>query len=265
LAFFFQGAAKPGKTPADVDCRSLSQVLNANVVYVADPSLVCSPTLTTSWYAGHEGFPAQEILRGLLAQMQRELGATRPVYLGGSSGGFAALYFSWHVPGSVAVAANSQVSLQRHYQGPVGDYRNFCWPNLSKDAPLSDVICQDVARLYAKEVPNSVVYLQNSMDPFHVKNHMSLFLASIKRSNFVNVVAEARFWGKVGHGGSVPREVWVSWARTALDAESTSALGLLTAHQTAAPSPSPSPPPPDAPSEDVELARRMAALARAAH
>lgn len=260
LVIVFQGAVKPGRPTADFDTSALAQQLDATVISIAEPSLVRSANLATSWYAGHEGFPAQRILVDSLHRIQRALDVTRPIYVGGSSGGFAALYYSWHTPGSVAVAVNPQTSLERHLPKPVREYRLSCWPALPADASLSDVIDQDLTVLYGEKVPNAVVYLQNSMDPFHLRNHLGPFLSSIRQADYATVVTEVGFWGKFGHSGSIPRKIWYEWTRVALDASSISATDLLACREQ--PVREVATNERRAASDDTSIARRIADLVR---
>lgn len=232
LVILFHGAVKPERREVvtDFNTAKLAKLLDANVVAVTDPSLACSPMLTAAWYLGHDGFRSQRVLAKLFRQLQERLKIERRIYVGGSAGGFAALYYSWVDPDSVAIAVNPQTSLSRHRASHQATYRDACWPNLPADAQLSTVVHDDLSTLYRKRVPNSVVYLQNSMDAFHLRNHMAPFLGAIRQAELTRVVTEVRFWGVVGHSNSIPRQAWFEWVRAGLEASSTSAVDLLEAH-----------------------------------
>jgi pimeloyl-ACP methyl ester carboxylesterase len=262
LVVLFHGAVKPDRRHlvTEFNTPKLAKLIDANVVAVTDPSLDRSPTLTAAWYLGHEGFAAQRLLAKLFRQIQDRLKVERPVYIGGSAGGFAALYYSWACPGSVAIAVNPQTSLTRHRTSHQSAYRQACWPTLSQEVELSSVVHEDLTLLYRKKVPNSVVYLQNSMDPFHLRNHLAPFLGAIRPADLAKVVTDVRFWGTVGHSNSIPRQAWFDWARAALAAASTSAVDLLSAHAASAlTAPSSRQPARDA---DITIARHLADLAR---
>jgi pimeloyl-ACP methyl ester carboxylesterase len=260
LLVLFHGAVKPDRRHlvTEFNTPRLAKLVDANVVAVTDPSLERSPTLTAAWYTGHEGFPAQRLLAKLFKQIQDRLKITRSVYVGGSAGGFAALYYSWVSPGSVAVAVNPQTSLSRHRTAHQLNYRTACWPSLTSDALLSTVIHEDLSHLYRKRVPNAVVYLQNSMDPFHLRNHLAPFVGAIRQADLAKVVTDVRFWGTVGHSNSIPRQAWFDWARAALDAPTTSAVDLLSTHAAAARQATEH----RARPRDLSLARGLADLAR---
>jgi hypothetical protein len=84
----------------------LDEYVPASVVAIADPSRSRHANLTAAWYAGHEGFETQQILPGLIRRLAAACGAGRVIFLGGSVGGFAALYYSWHLPVSVVIVTN---------------------------------------------------------------------------------------------------------------------------------------------------------------
>jgi pimeloyl-ACP methyl ester carboxylesterase len=262
LVVLFHGAVKPDRRHlvTEFNTPKLAKLIDANVVAVTDPSLERSATLTAAWYLGHEGFPAQRLLAKLFRQIQDRLKIERPVYVGGSAGGFAALYYSWVNPGSVAIAVNPQTSLSRHRTAHQLAYRNACWPSLEAGAGLGTVVHEDLSVLYRKKVPNAVVYLQNSMDPYHLRNHLAPFVGAIRPADLAKIVTDVRFWGTVGHSNSIPRQAWFDWARAALDATSISAVDLLTAHAQQASTSSPAPE--RLQDTDLGLARRLAELAR---
>lgn len=262
LLVLFHGAVTPERRHlvSEFNTPKLAQLVDANIVAVTDPSLGRSPTLTAAWYAGHEGFPAQRLLAKLFRQIQDRLKIERTVYVGGSAGGFAALYYSWVSPGSVAIAVNPQTGLTRHRTSHLHSYRTACWPTLEAESPLSSVIHEDLSQLYRKRVPNSVVYLQNSMDPFHLRNHFAPFVGAIRPADLTNkIVSDVRFWGKVGHSNSIPRQAWFDWARAALNASTTSAVDLLASHAAGV---RPEPIVGQAREADVVLARLLADSAR---
>jgi pimeloyl-ACP methyl ester carboxylesterase len=265
LLVLFHGAVTPDRRHlvTEFNTPRLANLVDANVVAVTDPSLAQSPTLTAAWYLGHETFRSQKLLTKMFRQLEARLRIVRTVFVGGSAGGFAALYYSWASPGSIAIAVNPQTSLTRHRRSHEAAYRAACWPGLAPELPLASVVHEDLALLYKKRVPNSVVYLQNCMDPFHLRNHFAPFIGAIRPADLSRVVTNVGFWGTVGHSNSIPRQVWFDWAKTALAAETTDAVGLLAAHQRSAIVPRPGNKA-KANENDIAVARHIAKLAKTA-
>jgi hypothetical protein len=232
LAVVFHGAVNrqkrkipylsPFMPPADCDAHQL---------VISDPTMELPGTFAASWYCGHAGFPLQAILPPLLKEISAALGVKRTVYLGASSGGFAALLYSWHHHGSVAVAANPQTSFETYIQGPITRYRSECWPDLADNAELRGKIECDLPALYAKGFGNTVVYVQNTSDLSHLRTQFATFLAALPAENFGNVVCDVGFWGVHGHSGSVPTEVYTDWMRAAFEAKDAQAKDILDRHR----------------------------------
>ncbi len=224
LVFVFHGAVARDRKriPQFADVFGV----DATVVGVADPTLNLAPDLSVGWYAGHQGYPAQTHLTELFLEIQQALCATRPVFVGGSSGGFAALYFSHRIEGSVAVAVNPQTSIDRYMARWRQHYIGTCWPNL-EDRQLSDVVVSDLCSLYAQSFSNSIVYLQNCADFAHVRDHMAPFIASLPTKLLRRVALRVGFWGITGHSASIPKSAWTPWVRAALHAKTATLVEML--------------------------------------
>jgi hypothetical protein len=195
----------------------------ASVIEIADPSLAQLSTLATAWYAGHEGFETQHIFPTLIERMATACDAERVIFLGGSSGGFAALYYSWRLPHSIAIVMNPQTDLDRYNPSPIRRYRTSCRPSLGKDAPLATVIASNLATCYAQCVDNTVIYLQNASDSAHVRNQFAPFIAAIDLANQKHVLPRLHYWGREGHKPP-PAHAWLEWLTAAI-ASPTSAAG----------------------------------------
>jgi pimeloyl-ACP methyl ester carboxylesterase len=204
----------------------LRTAVPATVIGIADPSLGRGPKLSTAWYAGHEGFETQRILPELLGRVAAACGAERVIFLGASAGGFAALYYAWRYPGSVAVVINAQTDIERHYVRLRSAYRAVCWPGLGKEERLSGAIATSVVGCYAGRFDNTVVYLQNASDAMHVRNHFAPFLAAIDEQKHGRLLARLAYWGREGHKPPPTRE-WFAWLTAAIEAPSASAEDIL--------------------------------------
>lgn len=152
----------------------------------ADPTLDAGPELEIGWYLGTRDFdPAISIVQ-IIERAQREVGATRLLFIGGSGGGHAALRFSAMFPGSGCYVFSPQTIVSKYHQRHV---RAFVRTALyDETAPVSRFeeefgSRQDLVSLYGTGHPrNSVYYFQNSLDPFHVKHHFEPFEKAMRES-----------------------------------------------------------------------------------
>lgn len=182
---------------------------------VSDPSMLAAGCHAMSWYAGHQGAAVQPALLQLFKAVVAGLGVERVVYLGTSVGGFAALFYSWHHPGSLALVGNPQTRISDYYPRHVAAYRAECWPGLAPDAPLDSVICENVRTLYGTGVANHVIYVQNPTDSFHLFNHMVPFLAAIAGAEpRARIVVDVTYPGKPGHSPAWP--ILKRWLQAAI-------------------------------------------------
>ena len=175
----------------------------AHQLSISDPTLSALDGFSISWYAGHEGFHAQELFTDLILKIVEAMGIKRVIFFGTSSGGFAALYYGWRHPGSTVVVGNPQTNINKYYKSHINRYRSACWPNLNLNDELSSKICDDVGMLYGKNIPNSVIYVQNPTDRFHLFNHMVPFLSRINvHEERDKILCHCAYSGKIGHGPS---------------------------------------------------------------
>jgi pimeloyl-ACP methyl ester carboxylesterase len=205
--------------------KFLDTYVPASVIGLADPSLALSPDLTAAWYAGHEGFELQQFLPAFLQQIADACDAKRVIFLGSSVGGFAALYYSWRFPQSIAIVTNPQTDIDRFYLRHRTVYRAVCRPSLPDNEPLSTVITSDLVSCYAKRFDNTVIYLQSAADPTHIRNHFSPFLGAIKIDNHRRLLARLAYWGREGHKQPPARE-WLAWVKAAIISPSSEAEDL---------------------------------------
>lgn len=199
---------------------------HAHQLVISDPSLALDKKLTLGWFAGSSGTPLQRLLTPFLASLIEKLQIEKVIFAGGSGGGFAALYYSWLVPGSVAVVASPQTNIYEYRRSHREAYIQACWPKV-KDVDIEfSGPCFDLREIYRKSMDNTVVYLQSNRDLSHMEKHLSPFLSSLPRSALRRLVLKCTFWGKVGHSGSVPPSEVTAWIRAALSAEEVTSEGI---------------------------------------
>lgn len=226
LVFTFTGAVtRDGQPLPQFGATGLRNHVPASFIRLADPSLVRHDEMRLAWYAGHEGFELQKILPDFLQRMIDSLGATRVAFVGGSGGGFAALYYSWQIPNSVAVVVNPQTDLNRYHWGHRRRYRAACWPSLESDAPLGDVIEANLGPLYATRRTNSVVCIQIASDFFHLTRQFAPFVAALPIEYLDWLVVRVANWGVQGHKPA-PSSIWIPWVNAALSAPDTTATSI---------------------------------------
>lgn len=171
----FHAAIDPARTTLPVFIgRQLVEGVDANVVYISDPSLDRGASI--GWFAGDESRSFQEDLTSCLTHIFTNFHPDVPIenlgekaiFFGASAGGFAALYYSHRFPGSLAVVSNPQTHIGRYLEPQVKAYRKKCWSSRK----LSETtITFDLVNEYGKGFDNYVVYLQNKKDELHYTQH----------------------------------------------------------------------------------------------
>ncbi len=225
VVFTFTGAANRNSPLPQFASTGLGKQLQASVIALADPSLVRHDELRLAWYAGHEGFELQKMLPSLIQQIIDTLGATRVAFVGGSGGGFAALYYSSKVPGSVAVVLNPQTNLNHYHWRHRKWCRDICWPGLGTSSLLDAAFTADLTPLYADHVENTVICIQIASDFFHLTRQVAPFLAALPDSFRNRLIVRVANWGVDGHKPA-PTSIWIPWLEAALAAPDTSAASI---------------------------------------
>ncbi|WP_187646906.1 hypothetical protein [Nitrosophilus labii] len=203
--FFFHASIerKGKKLPFFMGNRVLSDK-KVNRVFISDPSLLMSKDLSLAWYAGlYRETRVQQVLKDTIKVILKYLNSKRNVFFGPSNGGFAALYFSWFFPNSLAFVMNPQTRIADFTFQTVKKFSKECLSistdNIFDQVTLHKEIMKrtdgDVRVLYEKKVDNIIVYLQNRTD-HHVELQMKPFLKSIKQQSKVNLILGD--WGE-GH------------------------------------------------------------------
>lgn len=192
LLVCFHGAlTRTVEWPMFVGHGVTAELGNVARLSIADPSIGMHETLALAWYAGNDKMvDLQKVTASVVDKVATLIGAKRVMFFGSSGGGFAALQMSWHFPGSLAVVSNPQTSIGRYLPIPVKGYLRRCW----SDRPIEELpIEHDMTALYEGGHDNTVAYIQNTRDEFHVKNHQEPFLAAVPDLNRVWCMSDA--WG----------------------------------------------------------------------
>ncbi|MGP5307792.1 hypothetical protein [Vreelandella alkaliphila] len=195
----------------------------ASRLSINDPSLYLGDDISMAWYAGGKNIPLQsEILPRIIKKVFSLLQSTALVFVGGSAGGFASLFYSKKFPGSICVVSNPQTAIFNYYKSHVNRYLKYCFDVDSvekvRDNPkLTKGTVTNLCRFYGGELESKVIYLQNKHDTHHVNRHYIPFIKSfgLEPNHDVgayqynnNIVAYVGEWGE-GHK-TAPREFWAN-------------------------------------------------------
>jgi hypothetical protein len=201
--------------------------LNVTQLSVDDPSLSTGESNSAAWYAGHDGFESQKILPEIFKEIIERGGYKRVVFIGSSVGGFASLFYSSLIAGSVAITNLPQTNINLYNAGHQTRYRESCWPSLSTNDELAQKICSNLCDWYSTPKPNTVIYIQSAGDHFHTRTQLAPFLASIAKVKESKFIINSDFWGKLGHSFSVTSSTLLMWLQAAFISPSTEVDDLL--------------------------------------
>lgn len=228
---FFSGAVttRRGTHPPFFSGLGIAKTRRMPAICVADPSLALDCTLGLAWYAGNALQPIQTalaaVLQGLAIRSGREL-----LLIGGSGGGFAALYYG-HVLGSQAsvLTWNPQIDWLEYEETAVRHYLAVAYPDLplpSEKGPAFRLAASNalqslevvhsllpIAEQAGVAVPRRLVYLQNASD-WHVARHAAPFMEVVEYSDLgdgfhMSLSREGFIWfGNWGKGHeAAPRDL----------------------------------------------------------
>lgn len=176
----------------------------ANWLSVSDPSLQLSKGLKLAWYAGNLLQPdLQRIITDVIAHIRKVTRVRHLIFFGTSGGGFAALDFSRRFAGSLALPVNPQTSIARHRATTVNTYKQHAWDNetpiiLKGDSPIH----YDQTNEYVQSFPNTVAYVQNTWDAYHINMHLLPFLRTVGGHPSLRLLLGA--WGNPAKNKHVP-------------------------------------------------------------
>lgn len=189
LPVFFSAAvgSRAGKPGPFFSGLGLARAGRYAALCVADPSLALSQTLSLAWYAGSTRQRTQATLEKLLRGVADRWGVEL-LLIGGSGGGYAALYFGSRLGQRASTLVwNPQTDILNYYQSAVQQYLNACAEERGRvsrataSSRLRELgIEHQVIQQYSRGAyPKRVIYLQNSADRFHVDNHALPLLAHL--------------------------------------------------------------------------------------
>lgn len=176
--------------------------VSANRLAISDSTLLISEGLKLAWFGGS----SQQIgLQGFIEQVIRvvneKTGVHHLVFFGGSGGGFSALEMSERFPGSLAIPMNPQTSISKYVASHVMRYVEGAWDGDMPFTQDQDLLRHDLSALYSEKPLNTIGYVQNTRDDFHIAEHQKPFLEKVGNSGKVWKLMDA--WGDPTRSGHV--------------------------------------------------------------
>ena len=239
IPIFFNGAvpARQEKTGPFFSGGRVGPAVASGYLSVSDPAVDREPDVSLAWYAGHEGSDTRKTIISALETVssvyRREL-----VLVGGSGGGFAALYYASHVRGDAsAFVWNPQTDILAYNRGFVDTYLTRSFPEhcAAVEEPAT-WLSQRSEECVAADIHRSVVtrehhdprairrllLLQNISD-WHLTGHTVPYLKahgflSVGTGGYVlspNLAVQVADWGQ-GHA-PLPTELVVDHLYAFLD------------------------------------------------
>lgn len=192
LPVFFSAAvvAREGRPGPFLSGTGLATRAGFPALCLADPSLALDSDLGLAWYAGSGRSRTQDLLSAFL-QTVAERFDCELLLIGGSGGGFAALYYGARLGQRASVLVwNPQTDLLKYYRPAVRAYLEACWPgpNWRSDEVLAGasrylmqagIEHSTIDRYRAGPGPRRLLYLQNADDDFHINHHVGPLLACL--------------------------------------------------------------------------------------
>lgn len=203
--------------------------VDAPQLSITDPTLEGYNELTSGWYLGNCGRIIPDLLSAVLIGFSDFIGAVERIYVGGSSGGYAALLYSVLDPRSLAIAACPQVDLDT-YGGPGVEYYRTAFMADRPHCKIKDFTGIDLINSYSEGFLNSAIIIISSGDYGHLYGQVVPLLRAIRPENRDQIVLNSNFYGVRGHGGSIPSIAYASWVRAALSSQSLVASEIMSVH-----------------------------------
>lgn len=170
---------------------ALAEKVGANYLGFADAVQPKSPTF---WHLGSEWVNSQRKIPAIISKVSASDGERHLLFFGSSAGGFAALNYSAHFPGSAALVMNPRVNLM-HAPRWYREYAAVAHPSVDRTV-VAKSLPFDQAEAYRRARGNFVVYLQNLQDPnFYRHHYLHFYNATRGRSDVRFILGE---WGE-GH------------------------------------------------------------------
>jgi len=172
----------------------LASDLHLPLFAISDPSLALSHDLNLAWYAGNHYTPDLFTHIADVVDSLAQRTGKKPILLGGSGGGFAAIQILKRLKTpATAIAWNPQTSIGGYYLRAVKRYVTTAYPNIkipsdaSRDSnAFQSFMDRDLDKTQHRlpvaaslSAESELIYLQNISDDYHRRNHAGPWLKSV--------------------------------------------------------------------------------------
>jgi len=157
----------------------------ASCLALNDPTLYNHETMLGGWFQGTQSRFYMDDGVSLVRKIAEQLGipASRIFFYGSSAGGFSSLMMAGLLEGATAIAEIPQTDMRKyHVKSALQALLTHCYAGMSLDEVSSLYADRlSVLDLYMRlgRIPN-IVYLQNSADTIHLRNHMVPFIEGLE-------------------------------------------------------------------------------------
>lgn len=174
--------------------KQIASKLDVNRLAFFDAAGGSAESLPTFWHLRTKRVDSQRIILSTINKVLAQNAGRSLLFFGSSAGGFAALNYSSHFPGSAALVLNPRVNLlsePRHFERYAA--KAFVGADPTR---LVRTLPYDMAKRYSLPRGNQVFYLQNLEDVNYVRHHYKHFVNAVDgRPDVTYVTAD---WGN-GH------------------------------------------------------------------
>lgn len=164
-------------------------LFSGHVLYISDPTLskYGKYGLRLAWYMGDRYTPLYPCLKEFIEQVAESLNLplNRVVFYGSSGGGFSAIQLASYLGGdSLAVSINPQTNILKYEEDKVYQFLKYTLSATMEERQILSLNYRFNAIEHVKLNNTKVLYIQNSKDNFHVKNHFEPFIKELGVTNW---------------------------------------------------------------------------------
>ena len=202
LVVTFHGAAQKNVDLPWFTGRNITDGAPAKWLALSDASLQFESALKLSWFAGSKYQPLLQSFNARVIETVRTISnAEHVIFIGASGGGFAALEASFRFPDSLAIPMNPQTSIRQYYENFVAQYVELAWSAASVDDPAFSPVAHDLVSTYSAGHSNTIAYIQNTRDMFHISRRQRPFFENLSNSDYLWTMEGS--WGNPSKSGHV--------------------------------------------------------------
>lgn len=209
---------------------NLSNKLQIPSISISDPAFMINNNLSIGWYLGGEWYNDFNQLLTIVVNHIIKLTKSKPIIVGGSAGGFAALSLASTLEHADFVIGNPQIKVSNYYPRQVKDFLSSCFPSSIQkleNQGTNSVNFENRIQVIFDELnlksdlskynilkSNRIIYLQNDTDEHHISRHAKLFIESQnlipisenKLYSSENIIIYFGSWG-IGHIAPSPNYI----------------------------------------------------------